>query len=175
MLSRLAGACHQTGRYREELQFLSLLTQGTTGDVAVALENRRKEAESLAAEQAGAIDETLIDFLHLEGEEPLPEEIEDVAAPVAEPAFEAPSPGEANGSDRVTLGEKEDQAASRESEIELIIEDDRVDEAGPVVTVEHETEPAAALEAKPAEAADAAEPAADAPKESGDAENDIRE
>lgn len=139
VLSRLAGACHQGGRYREELLFLGQLARGASGDAAVVLENRRLEAEKLAVGQTGALDEMLIDFLPQEGEEHLPAEGVGAEEPDVELTFDEPLASSANGSDRVVLGAEEDRTEVRESEIELIIEDDQFGE--PVVVEAVEPEP----------------------------------
>lgn len=161
VLSRLAGACHQGGCFREELLFLTQLSRGASGDAAQVLENRREEAEKLAAGQTGALDETLIDFLPQEGDEGTPAEDGRAEESEAEPVYDGPPATEANGSDRVILGAEEVMTETREPEIELIIEDDQFEDPGDGEPAEPETvvveEEAAAAGEASAAAADTVE------------------
>jgi tetratricopeptide (TPR) repeat protein len=145
-LSRLAGACHQAGLFREELQVLSLLMKWATGDVAQVLENRRAEAEQLAVNQAGSLDESLIDFLPHEDEAPSPVDDSAGDASAIDLQFDEAGAGEANGSDRVLLGAEEESAPDADAEIELIIEDDPFPEAPELPGESAAVEPAEAEE-----------------------------
>lgn len=124
VLSRLAGACHQAGLYREELQVLSMLARWATGDVVQVLENRRVEAEQLAADQTASLDESLTDFLPQEGEAASPEGDSVEEEPEVERPFDEPGVTTANGTDRVVLGAKVESTPDGDAEIELIMEDD---------------------------------------------------
>jgi len=156
-LSRLAGACHQTGSYREELRVLEQLVGWASGDAAEVLDARRQEAEVLAAGQTDALDESLVDFLSTE-ETPLASPERHVGDPGEELIQTAPPPASANGTARVVLGEDEEKPPSGETEIELVIDDEPL----PGQMVEESSaagEQASETVAAPDAPAEAAEPA----------------
>ncbi len=177
-LSRLAGACHQVGRFREELQILSHLVQWASGDVATVLDTRRVEAEQQADGQTEELDETLVDFLPEEPESPPGDEPAE-EKPEVDLVFDEPASMSTNGTDRVVLGVDDEELPGGETEIELIIEDETlpepVEEAPPVAEPEPEPEPELELKPEPEPELDTESPAVepDAEEEAVEVESDV--
>ncbi len=146
-LSRLAGACHQAGRFQEELHVLTHLLQWASGDVADLLQARRAEAEQLVSTQVEELDDTLIDFLPDDAKTSLSEVDAEEETSGEGPDLDGPQLVMANGTDRVVLGVDEEEVPAGDTEIELIIDDDMIPE--PVVDAPAEEE--LALEVEEAE------------------------